>query len=47
VLIFGSAASGTEFKFGEVLALTAILTVFAVVLFIYAIGLPYPLIAGF
>jgi hypothetical protein len=47
VLIFGSAASGTEFKFGEVLLLTAILTVFAVVLFIWAIGLPYPLIAGF
>ena len=47
VLIFGSAASGTEFKFGEVLLLTAILTTFAVVLFILAIGLPYPLIAGF
>ena len=47
VLIFGSAASSTEFKFGEVLLLTAILTVFAVVLFIWAIGLPYRLFAGF
>ena len=47
VLIFGSAASGTEFKFGEVLLLTAVLTLFAVALFIWAIGLPYPLIAGF
>ena len=47
VLIFGSAASSTEFKFREVLLLTAILTVFAVVLFIWAIGLPYRLFAGF
>ena len=47
VLIFGSAASSTEFKFREVLLLTAVLTVFAVVLFIWAIGLPYRLFAGF
>jgi hypothetical protein len=47
VLIFGSAASGTTFKFREVLLLTAMLTVFAVALFIWAIGLPYRLFAGF
>ncbi len=46
VLIFGSAASGTEFKFSEVLGLTVVLTVFAVALFIWGIGLPYPLLAG-
>ena len=46
VLIFGSAASGTEFKFVEVLLLTVALTIFAVALFIWGIGLPYPLLAG-
>ena len=46
-LIFGSAASGTDFRFGEVLLFTVLLTAAAVVLFIYGLGLPYPLIAGF
>jgi hypothetical protein len=43
VLIVGSAAAGSEFKLLEALALAAGLTAFAVVLFIYALGLPYPL----
>jgi putative tricarboxylic transport membrane protein len=47
VLIFGSAACGTEFKLIEVLLLTVVLTAFAVALFIWGIGLPYPLVAGF
>ena len=43
VLIVGSAAAGSEFKLTEVLMLAAGLTVFAVALFIYGLGLPYPL----
>lgn len=47
VLVFVSAASGREFKFVEVLLLTALLTVASVALFIWGLGLPYPLIKGF
>jgi putative tricarboxylic transport membrane protein len=47
VLIFGSAAAGTEFKFGEVALLTIFLTVMCVLVFVWGIGLPYPLFAGF
>jgi hypothetical protein len=47
VLVFGSAASGREFRFIEVLLLTALLTVASVALFIWGLGLPYPLIKGF
>ena len=43
VLIFGSAAAGTEFKLVEVLLLALGLTAFSVALFIYGLGLPYPL----
>jgi hypothetical protein len=46
VLIFGSAAAGTEFKLVEVLLLAVGLTAFSVVLFIYGLGLPYPLLVG-
>jgi hypothetical protein len=46
VLIAGSAAAGTEFKLIEVLLLAVGLTAFAVVLFIWGIGLPYPLVVG-
>ena len=47
VLIVGSAAAGSEFKLTEALMLAAGLTVFAVALFIYGLGLPYPLfVAG-
>ena len=47
VLVFGSAAAGKEFKWGEVLLLTAFLTVLSVGVFIWGLGLPYPLIKGF
>ena len=46
-LIFGSAAAGTEFKFGEVALLTVFLTVMCALVFVWGIGLPYPLFAGF
>jgi hypothetical protein len=47
VLVFVSAASGREFKSMEVLLLTTVLTVASVALFIWGLGLPYPLIKGF
>ena len=46
VLVVGSAAAGTEFKLVEVLLLAGLLTVLCVALFIWALGLPYPLFAG-
>jgi uncharacterized membrane protein len=46
VLIFGSAAASSEFKFIEVLLLTVGLTAFSVLVFVWGIGLPYPLIVG-
>ena len=46
-LIFGSASAGREFKFVEVLLLTVILTGLSVAIFIWGLGLPYPLIKGF
>jgi hypothetical protein len=45
-LTVGSAAAGTEFRIGEVLALSVLLTALCVALFIWALGLPYPLIVG-
>lgn len=47
VLIFGSASAGREFKFVEVLVLTLMLTALSVAVFIWGLGLPYPLIKGF
>ena len=46
-LIFGSAAAGREFKFFEVLLLTAVLTGLSVAVFIWGLGLPYQLIKDF
>ena len=45
-LIFCSAAAGREFKWGEITLLTIGLTIASVLGFIYALGLPYPLIKG-
>lgn len=45
-LIVGSAAAGTEFSFGEVLVLSLLLTALGAVVFVWALGLPYPLIVG-
>ena len=47
VLTFGSAAASKEFRWGEVLLLTAFLTVLSLAVFIWGLGLPYPLIKGF
>jgi hypothetical protein len=46
-LVFGSAAAGREFRFREVLLLGAILTGLSVGLFIWGLGLPYPLVKLF
>ena len=46
-LTFVSAASGREFKFMEVLLLTIFLGGLSVAIFIWSLGLPYPLIQGF
>lgn len=45
-LIYVSALSSKEFKFWEVTALAIGLTAASVGLFIYGLGLPYPLITG-
>jgi len=41
-----SAASGNEFKWGEIILLTIGLTIICTGVFIYGLGLPYPLIKG-
>ena len=46
-LVFVAAASGREFKFVEVLLLTIFLTLASMALFIWGLGLPYPLLKGF
>jgi hypothetical protein len=46
-LVFVSAASGKEFKFVEVLMLTVFLTLASMAVFIWGLGLPYPLLKGF
>jgi uncharacterized membrane protein len=46
-LIFVSAASGKEFKLKEVLLLTLLLGVSSVAMFVWGLGLPYPLIKWF
>ena len=47
VLGLGSAAAGSEFKWGEVLLFTLFLTVLSLAVFVWGLGLPYPLIKGF
>jgi uncharacterized membrane protein len=47
VLTFGSAAASKEFRWGEVLLLTAFLTALSLAVFIWGLGLPYPLFKGF
>ena len=47
VLVFVSAASGREFKWGEVLLLTVLMTLASTALFVWGLGLPYPLLKGF
>jgi len=45
-MFFSAAAGGREFRFGEVLALSALMTVFAVVVFVYLLKLPFALFPG-
>jgi len=45
-VLFVSAAGGREFRVKEVLILTALMSVFAVVVLLYVLKMPYPLIAG-
>jgi len=45
-LFFTAAAGGREFRFGEVLALTAVMTAFAVGVFVYVLKLPFQLFPG-
>jgi hypothetical protein len=47
VLAFGSAAAGREFKWGEALLFTLFLTILSLAVFIWGLGLPYPLFKGF
>ena len=47
VLIFGAAAASSEFKFREVALLTVVLTALSVGIFVWGLGLPYPLLVGF
>jgi uncharacterized membrane protein len=46
VLIFGSATASTEFKFVEALLFSLGLTALSAAVFVWALGLPYPLITG-
>jgi uncharacterized membrane protein len=46
VLIFASATASTEFRFVEVLLFSIGLTALSVIVFVWALGLPYPLITG-
>lgn len=46
VMFFIAARAGHEFKFTEVLILTVVMSTFAVLLFVYGLGLPYQLIHG-
>jgi hypothetical protein len=45
-VLFVSALAGREFRLKEVLVLTAVLCAFAVVVLLYVLKMPYPLIAG-
>ena len=47
VLIFGSALASDEFNLLEVVLLTVGLTIGCVAVFIWGLGLPYPLFAEF
>jgi uncharacterized membrane protein len=47
VLIFGSATASSEFKLIEVLLFALGLTALSVIVFVWGLGLPYPLLVGF
>ena len=45
VLVVASAFAGREFRWGEVTVLAAVLCLLSVAIFIWGLGLPYPLFA--
>ena len=45
-MFFVAAAAGREFRFGEVLLLSVVMTAFSVAVFIWGLKLPYPLLPG-
>ena len=45
VLVVASAYAGKEFRWGEVLVLSGVMSLIATVIFIWGLGLPYPLFA--
>lgn len=47
VMFIMSALGGHEFRWKEVAILTVVMSAFAVGVFVYGLGLPYPLIQGF
>ena len=47
VLIFGSGLAGTDFRLIELLVFSVLLTALCAIVFVWALGLPYPLIAGY
>jgi hypothetical protein len=46
VLIFGSALASPQFRLIEVVLLSVILTALCVAIFVWGLGLPYPLFGG-
>jgi hypothetical protein len=46
VLIVGSALASTEFRLVEILIFAVFLTAACVALFVWGLGLPYPLLVG-
>jgi hypothetical protein len=46
VMFFIAAFGGHEFKLLEVAILTAFMTAFSIAVFVYGLGLPYPLFGG-
>jgi len=47
VLIFGSGLAGTDFRLIELILFSVLLTALCAIVFVWALGLPYPLLAGF
>ena len=47
VLIFVSAAAGKRYRFGQILMLSVVLTTVSAALFIWGLGLPFPLLKRF
>jgi hypothetical protein len=45
-MFFVCAAAGREYRFGEVVVLTAVMSAFAVGVFVYALKLPFRLFIG-